>query len=94
MGRDSLTPSEKKLKHRYGITLDDYYEMLDLQGNSCAICYEKAPQGRGNGFVVDHCHVSGKVRGILCHKCNTAIGLLQEHPEVFESAVDYLLKED
>lgn len=79
----------------YGLTLRDYEDLLASQGRVCAIC--KRPEGRRstqNGKVmplhVDHDHVTGEIRGLLCSRCNTAIGLLRDDVDVVSSAVDYL----
>lgn len=78
-----------KLKRAYGITAEQYSEMLLRQGGTCAICH--GPPTRGDdGFVVDHCHVTGVARGLLCHMCNSALGLLLDDPEVVRRAMEYL----
>lgn len=64
--------------------------MLQVQDYSCAICKTKNPGGAGNTFVVDHCHSTGKIRKLLCGKCNCAIGLLNEDPLLFDAAKKYL----
>jgi hypothetical protein len=67
---------ERMLKQRYGITLVQYSEMLEKQGRGCAICARKTP-GNGKGdryFDIDHCHETGKVRGLLCRQCNVLLG--------------------
>lgn len=69
----------------YGITEQQFDEMLEDQGGCCAICKSK-----DNGFAVDHCHNSGAVRGILCQKCNKGIGLLGDDPNVIIAAARYL----
>lgn len=72
------------LKKAYGITPEDYDAMLARQGGLCAICRNAAK------LVVDHNHVTGKVRGLLCPECNQAIGLLKENRESLRNAVVYL----
>jgi hypothetical protein len=74
---------------RYGITPDDYATMLELQDGRCAVC--KRVQ-EGQRLAVDHDHVTGKVRGLLCNQCNRGIGLLGDSPELLLSAVNYLRK--
>jgi hypothetical protein len=59
------------------------------QNGRCAICSTTLREGRG-GAAVDHCHRTGKVRGLLCSPCNTAIGKLREDPALFASALAYL----
>lgn len=61
-----------RLKTKYGITIEDYDRILQTQGG-CAICGTKTPGGRGR-FHVDHDHITGKIRGLLCSGCNTKLG--------------------
>lgn len=68
--------------------------MLEVQDYACAICGEMEDKLREDGteqpLSVDHCHVSGRVRGLLCHRCNTALGLFRDDPEVLKRAIEYL----
>lgn len=80
------------LKRIYGITLEEFNSLLKEQNNQCCICKTKNPKGKGDRFHVDHCHTTGKVRGLLCGKCNCAIGLLNEDINLFLSAKEYLEK--
>ncbi len=78
------------LRRTFGITLQQYTRLLDLQGGRCAICSTISPgQGRKN-FCVDHEHATGKIRGLLCYACNVGIGFLQEQPAILRSAIRYL----
>lgn len=82
---------DKELRTRYGITKEDYYRMLSEQDGKCAICFSDKPGSTHHKrFCVDHNKTTGKVRGLLCIKCNTGIGLLQESPENLFSAFNYL----
>jgi len=81
-----------KLKRKYDITLDDYNKMLQKQNGSCAICFVKEEQQRNKVLVVDHNHLTGAVRSLLCNNCNRGIGLLKENQEVILRAADYLKK--
>ena len=87
----------RKLKERYGITREDYDDMFKNQNGVCAICLkpEKAQQGNKSVWelAVDHCHKTGKVRGLLCNKCNRAIGYLDDNPLLTDRATKYLCKE-
>ena len=78
------------LKRRYGITVEEYDELLEAQGHRCKICRTDDPGGRNARFHVDHCHTTNKVRGLLCSRCNQAIGLFDESVLVLESAIKYL----
>lgn len=77
------------LKKLYGITPEEYEEMLAKQGGLCAVCRGE-PYGRGNKLHVDHDHATGRVRGLLCHGCNASLGLMKESPERLRSAAVYL----
>ena len=78
---------------RYGITIDHYFEMVNNQNNKCLICGEipdKNAIHKQRSLHVDHCHTTGKVRGLLCHLCNRAIGLFRERIDLIEKALQYL----
>jgi hypothetical protein len=87
--------TDRYLERTYGIDYAEYTRMLEEQGGRCAIC-------RGEGFtmkeshslklVVDHCHSSGAVRGLLCHNCNRSLGLFKDNPATIRKAIDYLSK--
>jgi Recombination endonuclease VII len=85
-----------KLKNKYGITVNDYYRMLEEQGGGCGICGTKVPSSRKRKYVaqemffVDHSHSTGKVRGLLCGKCNRGLGYFEDEPERLEEAANYL----
>lgn len=85
---------DRWLRKKYGITLDEYERRLAEQDGRCAICRTDEPGGpTGNSaFPVDHDHATGRVRGLLCFPCNTAIGLLREDPVLFAAAAAYLGK--
>lgn len=76
------------LKRTYGIDLVEFNTMLERQHYSCAICAATLDGGRDTH--VDHCHESGRVRGLLCGKCNMALGLFQERSQLLERAAAYL----
>ena len=82
---------KSKFKKQYGITIEQYDGMLDAQGGGCAVCSAKTPSNRTKYFAVDHCHTTGKVRGLLCTKCNRGLGLFNDKPDLLKSAVNYLL---
>lgn len=74
------------LKAKYGMTLEEYDEMLDLQGGGCAIC------GSTNSLVVDHSHIDGHVRAIICQKCNIALGQADDSIERLRVMIQYLIE--
>ncbi|BCP36425.1 hypothetical protein MINTMi198_17950 [Mycobacterium intracellulare M.i.198] len=74
-----------EVKNRYGLEWDEYIALLDRFNHSCAIC------GESDDICVDHCHRTGKVRGILCRKHNAAIGALGDTVDSVLRAYEYLL---
>ena len=76
------------LKNRYGITEQQYNEIWELQGKKCAACL--AAETKGNGWNLDHDHVTKKVRGILCHHCNMTIGNSKEEERRLRGCIQYL----
>jgi hypothetical protein len=77
----------KILKRMYGITAEQYDAMLLKQDNKCAICLQ---EDKGKRLAVDHCHKTGRIRGLLCGNCNLALGLLQDNPDLLNKAAAYL----
>lgn len=73
------------LKNKYGITLEDYNLILKNQDDGCAVCKRKEKI-----LCVDHCHKTGKVRGLLCHLCNRAIGMMKDDISILQNAIIYL----
>lgn len=78
------------LKKFYGISPEEYQILLIAQNGVCAICSKKTDNGKR--LSVDHSHTSGKVRGLLCSKCNFAVGLLNDETIRAKSLLDYLIK--
>ncbi len=84
---------DKYYRRNYGIGRADWLSMYERQGGVCFVC-------RGEGFLmredhtaklmVDHCHATGKVRGLLCHNCNRALGLLKDDKSAIRRALEYL----
>lgn len=84
-------------KREYGISLEEYDDMLFKQSGQCLICGDSQNlnvidyrSGKNRRLAVDHCHKTGKVRGLLCDWCNRALGFLRDDPELFEKAAEYL----
>lgn len=82
---------DKHLRRNYGITLQQYNEMFEKQEGKCAICGTHQSEFK-KPLYVDHCHETGKIRGLLCDKCNHAIGLLKDSPNISQEASNYLFK--
>lgn len=84
---------KSRLKTKYNLSLEEYAEMLERQGGGCAICGGKDPKRKGAlRLFVDHCKVTGEVRGLLCHPHNIMLGQAEDKPEVLRSAALYLEK--
>jgi hypothetical protein len=77
------------MRRTYGISMQEFDELVEFQGGKCAICFKPldAINRRAN---IDHCHDTGKVRGILCTGCNTGIGHLGDNIEGLKKALYYL----
>jgi hypothetical protein len=79
------------LKYKYGITKNDYEKMLNEQNGKCKICGVEDSQTKiSNHLLVDHCHTTNDVRGLLCHHCNIFVGLLEMNPDIVYNALKYL----
>ena len=78
--RADVHVAEKERARRYGLSAEDYNKLLARQNGVYGIC--KRP---GRKLCVDHCHATGKVRGLLCHNCNSGLGLYNDNP-VFTQA--------
>lgn len=74
-------------RRNYGLEPDKYQKLLDNSGNKCMICGD-SPKKRS--LHIDHCHNTGIIRGLLCHGCNTALGLFKENISVMLKAIKYL----
>lgn len=79
--------SERELIRKYGLTLKDKHRMYDEQSKSCMICKQFVELSDIN---IDHCHKTGKVRGLLCSACNKAIGLVKDDPLTCQNMMNYL----
>lgn len=82
--RRLATNAANQRKHKYGLSPQEYYALVARQGGACAICRKIKP------LCVDHCHLIGKVRGLLCRTCNSALGFWGDSPAVVRRALKYL----
>lgn len=80
----AILDRDRSLARRYGITVDQYHSMLDEQDGHCAVCPSDVR------LVVDHCHDSGEVRGILCDRCNVALGAARDDATTLRALAEYL----
>lgn len=94
--KNNETPEAKKraryyyIRKRYGLTPQQWHAIFNAQAGRCGICFEDLPIDNLKLIHVDHCHESGKVRGILCSSCNTALGHFRDNPGFLDSAKVYL----
>jgi hypothetical protein len=77
------------LNWNYGIDASQYAQMFNMQGGKCAIC-NLIKTDSVQTLAVDHSHLTGKIRGLLCHRCNTALGLFQDRVDLLLRAKRYL----
>jgi Recombination endonuclease VII len=83
------------LKRYFGLSWEQYEALLSSQGGKCAVCGNGETliiNGKELRLAVDHCHTTGKVRGLLCSKCNQLLGCAKESIEILERAIEYLKK--
>ena len=88
---------DKNLRSNYGITLEQYNVMLVEQNHQCKVCGTTDPGGRQAGrggsadvMCVDHCHKTGRIRGLLCHDCNRCLGILKEDVTRLRNMIKYI----
>jgi len=82
---------EYHLKRKYGMTSDQYRTLLKEQGGRCKICEKTKPGGFARRWHIDHDHKTDAIRGLLCTKCNMALGLFGDDLFILQKAVRYLL---
>jgi hypothetical protein len=90
-GREAAAKRDTRAEHlaaRYGMSLAEYDALVERCGGSCEIC-GRASEGR---LFVDHCHSSEKIRGLLCRKCNLAIGYVEDNVTTLQNAIAYLTR--
>ena len=82
---------ELHMQRNYGMGFKEYEEMLFSQDGKCAICKAEPPKDQHKTRLgIDHCHTTGKIRGLLCDCCNRALGLLKDNTELLQKAIQYL----
>lgn len=86
---------DARLRKAYGISLEQYEAMVTEHNGKCGICGGEGFElvaGQRLKLVIDHCHETGSVRGLLCHNCNRGLGLLKDSIQTLQSAVEYLVR--
>lgn len=86
---------KSKKWQEFGLSLDNYLQMAERQNFVCKICEKpekiiNGKSGKTRDLAVDHCHATGRIRGLLCSNCNTSIGLMCDDPYLLQKAIDYL----
>lgn len=96
--RDNYSSKRMKdydLKKSYGIDLQEYERMFKEQNGCCLICnthISEINSKHKKNLCVDHCHISGKIRGLLCDSCNRGLGLFKDNILILNNAIKYLSK--
>jgi hypothetical protein len=80
---------DRNLKRKFGISLNEYQDKFNSQSGLCQICNKEEPV-KGRLLSVDHCHETGKIRGLLCTLCNTTLGKVKDDIDLLESMIQYL----
>jgi hypothetical protein len=87
--RSNLKASKKyRIKKEYGLTMEQVDRIRQIQDNKCAICTTEFPDKYK--VQIDHCHTTGKVRGLLCIECNWMLGKAKDDPVILTNAIEYL----
>lgn len=84
---------DNRRRYLYGLSPLEYEDMVRSQEGVCAICKQpetRLRDGKPESLAVDHDHVTGKVRGLLCHKCNVVLGHVGESVQILETMIQYL----
>lgn len=85
--------NKKLIERTYDLSYEDYKKMVHSHKGACGICggegFLMSPEHKAK-LVIDHCHVTGTVRGLLCHNCNRALGLLKDSVSSLKNAIKYL----
>ncbi len=93
MAKEKAYQVQQRLKRSYNVTIKQYWRIFINQNYSCAIC-KAAHHGTGLKttlpLFIDHDHVTGKVRGLLCSECNVAVGLTEKYQHLFQKINQYL----
>ncbi len=89
----------RDLKRRFGLTPDDYQAMVKAQKGVCAVCHKpetsfEPKTGTRKSLAIDHCHKSGKIRGLLCWHCNSALGKVEDSIPRLKAMIAYLRKHE
>lgn len=87
-----LSEKKRQLKIRYNLSYEEYLLMYEKQEEKCLICEKNKVLGTKKGLFVDHCHTTGRVRGLLCSRCNTLLGYIENSDNILYNIKKYLTK--
>ena len=97
-GKNKIITDRADLKRKYGLTETQFAYLLGSQQGLCAVCKQEekilSNQGKPRNLSVDHCHATGKIRGLLCYRCNHALGLCEDKPNLLRELATYLEQAD
>lgn len=82
--------SLQRITKVYNLSKEEYKNLITLQNNRCAICNKEHFENNKNKLFIDHDHKTGKVRGLLCHHCNVALGSFYDNIDILQNAINYL----
>ena len=91
------TYKKVKLRYQYNLSVEQYDELLKKQNFTCRICNKKDNTkitSTNFPLVIDHCHKTNKIRGLLCSQCNILLGMAKDETSILESAIKYLEEQD
>lgn len=81
----------RRILNSYNLTIEEVESLYIIQDKKCKICKTKySSTSTHGGLYIDHCHLTGKIRGLLCNKCNTLLGNCNDDVSILKSAIDYL----
>ena len=90
--KQGIKRANAHMERRYGITIEEYDIMFIRQDGKCDICGSSGFAKGKSRMNIDHCHTTGKVRGLLCNNCNSGIGKLKESESIMLNAIEYIKK--
>lgn len=90
--KKSQSTWKANIKRRYGLTIEEYDRLLKAQNNKCAICGNTNDNKKPKKLCIDHNHKTGKIRGLLCDKCNTTLGRINDDISILSAMISYLNK--
>lgn len=89
-GRDPAKKRDGRIRSEFGVGVEQYDRMLADQDGKCAICGAESADSRGHKLHIDHCHATGRIRGLLCSNCNHGVGKFKDDPDRLRKAAAYL----